>query len=210
MGDDENRSATQPSSKIINLNVGGTVFATSRETLAAAGDSFFSSLISEHFKQQRDQNNNLFIDRDPKLFASVLNFLRSQCTYLSVDKCNRAKLQSLLAEAEFYAVVPLMEEVQRQLDELDEEDKKREAERSRKKIHKAFAPSRPSRQSSQSSDTSTETPPAAPDAEGQREEEEDEADGEGLESTPLTQGRYVERTHAGLISDAARHMDMDF
>ena len=61
---DENRSATQPSSKIINLNVGGTVFATSRETLAAAGDSFFSSLISEQFKQQRDQNNNLFIDRD--------------------------------------------------------------------------------------------------------------------------------------------------
>jgi len=31
-----------------------------------------------------------------------------------------------------------------------------------------------------------------------------------MESTPLTQGRYVERTHAGLISDAARHMDMDF
>jgi hypothetical protein len=27
-----------------------------------------------------------------------------------------------------------------------------------------------------------------------------------MESTPLTQGRYVERTHAGLISDAARHM----
>ena len=31
-----------------------------------------------------------------------------------------------------------------------------------------------------------------------------------MESTPLTQGRYVERTHAGLISDAAMHMDFDF
>jgi len=53
MGDeaDENRSATQPSSKIINLDVGGTVLATSRDTVAAAGVSFFSSIISKHFMQ---------------------------------------------------------------------------------------------------------------------------------------------------------------
>ena len=35
-------------------------------------------------------------------------------------------------------VMPLMEEVERQLEELDEEDKKREVERNRQKIHKAF------------------------------------------------------------------------
>ena len=35
-------------------------------------------------------------------------------------------------------VMPLMEEVERQLFELDEEDKKREVERNRQKIHKAF------------------------------------------------------------------------
>lgn len=62
MPSDEN--AQPPSSKIINLNVGGTVFATSRETLCAAGDSFLSSLISKNFKVERDQNNNMFIDRD--------------------------------------------------------------------------------------------------------------------------------------------------
>ena len=104
---DENVHEQQPAapaSKIINLNVGGTVFATSRETLEAAGDSFFSSLIGENFKAERDHNNNLFIDRDPKLFRDVLNFLRSQCTHLALDKCNRAKLQTLQAEAEFFAV----------------------------------------------------------------------------------------------------------
>jgi len=140
-GDDENRAQNQQpaSSKIINLNVGGTVFATSRETLNAAGDSFFTSLIGNNFKAERDHQNNLFIDRDPKLFSIVLNFLRSQCTHLTVDKCNRAKLQSIHAEAEFYAVTPLMEEVERQLGELDEEDRKREAERSRHKIHKSLA-----------------------------------------------------------------------
>lgn len=138
---DENRAEHQPSStRIINLNVGGQPFATSRETLSAAGDSYFSSLIGNNFKVERDHQNNLFIDRDPKLFAIVLNFLRSQCTHLAVDKCNRAKLQALYAEAEFYAVAPLMEEVERQLSELDEEERKREAERSRQKIPRPTAP----------------------------------------------------------------------
>ena len=104
---DENAHAQQPAvqhSKIINLNVGGTVFATTRETLDAAGESFFSGLISDKFKAERDHNNHIFIDRDPKLFSTVLNFLRSQCTHLAVEKCNRAKLQTLYAEAQFYAV----------------------------------------------------------------------------------------------------------
>jgi hypothetical protein len=70
----------------------------------------------------------------------VLNFLRSQCTLLAVDKCNRARLHSIYAEAEFYALAPLMEEVERQLAELDEEAKRLEEERGRLKIHKAFAP----------------------------------------------------------------------
>ena len=58
-----------------------------------------------------------------------------------------------------------------------------------------------------------ETPPAPAAHQEQGGEEDnagDEEDADGTESTPLTQGRYVERTHAGLISDAARHMDMDF
>jgi hypothetical protein len=292
----ENTLAAQPRpgagpSSIINLNVGGQVFSTSAETLQAGGDSFFTSLIGDKFKVERDQNNNLFIDRDrklpppscaaacacacacacesraatdpddgerarggifcatAKLFNTVLNFLRSQCTLLAVDKCNRAKLHSIYAEAEFYALVPLMEEVERQLAELDEEARKLEEERSRHKIHKAFAqrPAKPLvmlralalalccapcsrprmrtctlllapltpclRQSRQSSESNVETPPAPAAHQEQGGEEDnagDEEDADGTESTPLTQGRYVERTHAGLISDAARHMDMDF
>lgn len=205
-------------SKIVNLNVGGTIFSTSRETLNAGGDSFFASLISENFKVERDQHNNIFIDRDPKLFSAVLNFLRNQCTHLSIDRCNRAKLQSLQAEAEFYAVLPLIDECQRRLDELDEEDKKRDEERSRHKIHKRFAHVAPvapvSRQASQASEPGSLEPPSehaqARAEDGVVQEAADDEEGEGMEQTPLTQGRYVERTHAGLISDAARHMDMDF
>ncbi len=84
-------------------------------------------------------SRNGFSCSTAKLFNTVLNFMRSQCTLLAVDKCNRAKLHSIYAEAEFYALVPLMEEVERQLAELDEEARKLEEERSRHKIHKAFA-----------------------------------------------------------------------
>ena len=66
----ENTHAAQPrpvagsSSSIINLNVGGHIFATSAETLQAGGESFFTSLIGDKFKAERDQNDNIFIDRD--------------------------------------------------------------------------------------------------------------------------------------------------
>ena len=66
----ENTHAAQPrpaagsNSSIINLNVGGHIFATSAETLQAGGESFFTSLIGDKFKAERDQNDNIFIDRD--------------------------------------------------------------------------------------------------------------------------------------------------
>lgn len=61
------------------------------------------------------------------------------------------------------------------------------------------------------SEISPESPEAQPTSSREGEvDDSGEGSEEAMESTPLTQGRYVERTHAGLISDAARHMDMDF
>jgi hypothetical protein len=49
---------------IIQLNVGGQYFSTTRETLSAAGPSFFSGLISGSFGILRDSQGCMFIDRD--------------------------------------------------------------------------------------------------------------------------------------------------
>jgi uncharacterized membrane protein YuzA (DUF378 family) len=49
---------------IIQLNVGGHYFSTTRETLSAAGQSFFSGLISGSFGILRDSQGCMFIDRD--------------------------------------------------------------------------------------------------------------------------------------------------
>jgi hypothetical protein len=49
---------------IIQLNVGGQYFSTTRETLSAAGQSFFSGLFSGSFGILRDSKGCMFIDRD--------------------------------------------------------------------------------------------------------------------------------------------------
>ena len=49
---------------ILELNVGGQYFTTTRETLSAAGQSFFSGLISGSFGILRDSKGCVFIDRD--------------------------------------------------------------------------------------------------------------------------------------------------
>lgn len=89
-------------SDIIHLNVGGTKFSTSRQTLTCVQDSFFTSLLSGRIPTCRDETGALFIDRDPKLFSIILNFLRTK----EID-VNGVDISVLRHEAEFYGVLPL-------------------------------------------------------------------------------------------------------
>uniref|UniRef100_A0A4W4FQR8 BTB/POZ domain-containing protein KCTD3 n=1 Tax=Electrophorus electricus TaxID=8005 RepID=A0A4W4FQR8_ELEEL len=63
---------------IIHLNVGGKRFSTSKQTLTWVPDSFFSSLLSGRISTLKDETGAIFIDRDPSLFAPILNFLRTK------------------------------------------------------------------------------------------------------------------------------------
>uniref|UniRef100_A0A3B4YZJ7 Potassium channel tetramerisation-type BTB domain-containing protein n=1 Tax=Stegastes partitus TaxID=144197 RepID=A0A3B4YZJ7_9TELE len=53
-------------------------FSTSRQTLTWVPDSFFSSLLSGRISTLKDETGAIFIDRDPSLFATILNFLRTK------------------------------------------------------------------------------------------------------------------------------------
>ena len=90
-------------SDIINLNVGGSRFSTSRQTLCSVPDSFFSSLLSGRIPTCRDETGALFIDRDPDLFKKILSFLRTKELDL-----NGIDVAALRHEAEFYGIVPLV------------------------------------------------------------------------------------------------------
>ncbi|KAK0181906.1 hypothetical protein PV327_000090 [Microctonus hyperodae] len=88
---------------IIHLNVGGTRFSTSRQTLTWIPDSFFTALLSNRITSRRDETGALFIDRDPKIFSIILNYLRTR----DIDLKN-VDIRTLKHEAEYYGITPLI------------------------------------------------------------------------------------------------------
>ncbi|TKR57568.1 hypothetical protein L596_030813 [Steinernema carpocapsae] len=89
--------------KIVNLNVGGQRFSTSKQTLTSVSDTFFTSLLSGRIPLVKDETGAIFIDRDPLLFRLILNYLRTKQVDLS-----GVSLQALTHEAQFYGISPLV------------------------------------------------------------------------------------------------------
>lgn len=58
----------------IKLNIGGSVFETSTDTLQAS--HWFSTLLSGKFQVKLDPRGAVFVDRDGTNFKVILNFLR--------------------------------------------------------------------------------------------------------------------------------------
>ncbi|MFH4980192.1 hypothetical protein AB6A40_006901 [Gnathostoma spinigerum] len=107
-------TALPPTEQIINLNVGGHRFATSRHTLTWITDSFFTSLLSNRIPTVRDETGAIFIDRDPGLFRIILNYLRTKQVDIST-----ANVVSLKHEAQYYGLGPLVKRLSL-CEELDE------------------------------------------------------------------------------------------
>ncbi|CAL2033812.1 unnamed protein product [Caenorhabditis brenneri] len=83
---------------IIKLNVGGTMFQTTKSTLTKF-DGFFKTLLEADVSLTTDQPDAIFIDRPAKHFDLILSYMRG-------DTINRASSESvrqeILAEAQFY------------------------------------------------------------------------------------------------------------
>lgn len=62
--------------EIVELNVGGHVFQTTKSTLEQCDGSYLATLVSERHSVLRDAHQKIFIDRDPTHFATILNYLR--------------------------------------------------------------------------------------------------------------------------------------
>ncbi|PKA45855.1 BTB/POZ domain-containing protein [Apostasia shenzhenica] len=88
-------AATTPAAAIVTLNVGGRIFQTTPQTLAAAGPSSLLSSLPP------------FIDRDPDLFAAILALLRTgRLPSSSFSGEASVDISDLFAEAEFYGLDP--------------------------------------------------------------------------------------------------------
>merc|ERR1711992_111729 len=91
--------------EIVSLNVGGTLFATSRHTLMKHPDSMLARMCNTEVPVVKDPSGAYFIDRDPTLFRLILNYLRSG--FLS-EKTRNCDLEELAVEADYYGLDELI------------------------------------------------------------------------------------------------------
>uniref|UniRef100_A0A670Z987 Potassium channel tetramerization domain containing 11 n=1 Tax=Pseudonaja textilis TaxID=8673 RepID=A0A670Z987_PSETE len=95
---------------LVTLNVGGKVYSTTLETLTRFPDSMLGAMFRGCQPALLDSCGNYFIDRDGKTFRHILNFLRFGRLDLPEGY---AELSLLRAEADFYQIRPLLEELRR-------------------------------------------------------------------------------------------------
>merc|ERR1711981_237202 len=101
----------------VRLNVGGTLFMTTKTTLCKDPKSFLYRLCqdSSDLGSEKDETGAFLIDRDPKYFGPVLNFLRHG--KLVIDK--NVVEEGVLEEAEFYNITDLIKLLKERINNRD-------------------------------------------------------------------------------------------
>ncbi|XP_039452734.1 BTB/POZ domain-containing protein KCTD8-like [Culex pipiens pallens] len=94
---------------VVELNVGGSPYATSLETLRSEEGSWLSEVFGgSPDDAARDSQGRFFIDRDGELFRYVLEYLREPAKFkMPVDFPQRVRLRK---EAEFFRLGGLVEQ----------------------------------------------------------------------------------------------------
>ncbi|KAA6383007.1 MAG: hypothetical protein EZS28_021470 [Streblomastix strix] len=90
--------------EILELNVGGKVFTTLRKTLVQNKDSVLAQLCTGKNQQARDKDGRIFIDRSPKTFALILEYLRTDV--LPIAFSTTAQEKEFQKDLEFYSLGP--------------------------------------------------------------------------------------------------------
>ncbi|XP_035468618.1 BTB/POZ domain-containing protein KCTD5 isoform X2 [Scophthalmus maximus] len=115
-----NGSVIQPTGgnngKWVRLNVGGTVFLTTRQTLLKEQTSFLYRLCQQQdLHSDTDETGAYVIDRDPTYFGPILNYLRHGKLVYNKELAE----EGVLEEAEFYNITPLIKLIKERIVERD-------------------------------------------------------------------------------------------
>ena len=113
----------------IKLNVGGSIYQTSLETLTKHPESLLAEMFSTCFKLKQGNDGCYFIDRDGTYFRHILNYLRSGKT--PVPSILKMDLEEILNEAEYYGLAGLVKAIKAKLngdDDCSSENVKEEGE----------------------------------------------------------------------------------
>jgi hypothetical protein len=109
------------SSEIIKFNVGGTMFSTLKTTLERKikrlnGSGYYDShllqsLISGTIKVNYDENKAIFIDRNPKYFIHILDYIRNLDEDQTREKLDKASLNEFIREIEYFELNGLIDSI---------------------------------------------------------------------------------------------------
>ena len=95
--------------EVIKLNVGGQIYLTTRGTLCAEPGSMLATKFGQesNFAPPTMFEDAVFIDRNPKTFEYILDYLRHGCQIKSCDKVPPTLVKSLQADADYFGLVNL-------------------------------------------------------------------------------------------------------
>ncbi|KAG8564925.1 hypothetical protein GDO81_012635 [Engystomops pustulosus] len=99
-------NAGKTGAKWVRLNVGGTYFLSTKQTLCREPKSFLYRLCQEEpdLDSDKDETGAYLIDRDPTYFGPILNYLRHGKLILNKELAE----EGVLEEAEFYNIASLV------------------------------------------------------------------------------------------------------
>jgi len=86
----------------IRLNIGGSVFSTSVNTLMSIRDSFLARLVESGKINIKEE---IFIDRSPSIFPFILDFYRYKV--INYKKVGKANMQLLKEDADYYGITEI-------------------------------------------------------------------------------------------------------
>lgn len=96
------------SNEIVEFNVGGSTYTTSKTTISSYPDSMLCRMISGGLANATDTKQRIFIDRDGPMFRYILNFLRDKQLNLPENFTEYAQLRQ---EAEFFCIEPIVNQL---------------------------------------------------------------------------------------------------
>jgi len=104
----------------IKLNIGGQVFHTTRTTLFSEPNSMLAKMFaSEQLTPcNQDDQGNFLIDRSPRYFEPLLNYLR--CGKLIIDP--GTNIQGVFEEAKYYGIESVIQTIESMMDAQLEQD----------------------------------------------------------------------------------------
>ena len=124
-------TATPPHDpNLVLLDIGGTTFKTSRSTLLAIPNTYFTAHLT--FAQQHTTTHHLFIDRDSAHFRHILNYMRDRSLPDGLTAC---ELNELWREVQYYAIDELRERIEERREEMRREEVERRRETERLLVH---------------------------------------------------------------------------